>query len=124
MSLALPLKLGFCFKLFFIVAGTTQGIAIIENLIEHLAKSRQEDPFEFRMKNLNTVGSNEISPMRKIIDEVRQSSEYENRLNEVRLIVIVKYLTLRFIFRGRSRNSIETIDGKNEESIFFPWFTQ
>ena len=63
--------------------GTTQGIAIIENLIEHLAKIRQEDPLEFRLKNLNTNGNDEANSMRKIIDEGRRSSDFDKRLCEV-----------------------------------------
>lgn len=66
------------------ILGTTQGIAIVENLIEHVAKARQEDPLEFRLKNLNTTGASEASAMHKIIDEVRRSSEFDKRLNEVR----------------------------------------
>lgn len=74
-------------KLFFFALdeylGTTQGIAIIENLIEHIAKVRNEDPLEFRLKNLNSSDSNEVSAMRKIIDEVRCTSEFDKRVQEV-----------------------------------------
>ncbi len=51
--------------------------------MEHLAKVRQEDPLEFRLKNLDSRGNDEASSMRKIIDEVRLSSDYDKRLNEV-----------------------------------------
>lgn len=64
--------------------GTTQGIAIIENLIEHLAKIRKEDPLEFRLKNLNISGNDEANSMRKIIDELRRSSNFDKRLGEIK----------------------------------------
>jgi xanthine dehydrogenase/oxidase len=107
--------------------GTTQGIAIIEFLIEHLAKTRQEDPLEFRLKNLNTSGNEEANSMRKIIDEVRRSSEFDKRLGEVKKAISVDIYLVRVIFHdenvygNRSKNSTQTIDGKSAELIFFLW---
>jgi xanthine dehydrogenase/oxidase len=62
--------------------GTTQGIAIVENLMEHLAKACNEDPLAFRLKNL-TNQSDEADAMRNIISEVRRSSEYDQRVEQV-----------------------------------------
>ena len=62
--------------------GTTQGIAIVENLMEHLAKACNEDPLTFRLKNL-TNQSDEANAMRNIISEVRRSSEYDQRVEQV-----------------------------------------
>ena len=36
--------------------GTTQGHAIIENLMEHMASKLGEDPIEFRLKNMLKEG--------------------------------------------------------------------
>ena len=36
--------------------GTTQGHAIIENLMEHMASKLGEDPIEFRIKNMLKEG--------------------------------------------------------------------
>lgn len=83
----------------FYFEGTTQGIAIIENLIEHLAKFRQEDPLEFRLKNLNTSGNEEANSMRKIIDEVRRSSEFDKRLGEVKKAISVDMFGSCYISR-------------------------
>lgn len=77
------LFLKLCFSFLNEYLGTTQGIAIIENLIEHIAKIRKEDPLEFRLKNLNSSDSNEVSSMRKIIDEVRRTSDFDKRVQEV-----------------------------------------
>lgn len=51
--------------------------------MEHLAKIRKEDPLEFRLKNLNISGNDEANSMRKIIDELRRSSNFDKRLGEV-----------------------------------------
>lgn len=96
--------------------GSTQGIAIIENLMEHLAKACQEDPLEFRLKNLNASGTDEAKALRKIIDEVRQSSDFDRRLAEVSKNK-VWFLDI-YIYRlssKRLRNSIAITGGKNEE---------
>jgi len=51
--------------------------------MEHIARARREDPLEFRMKNLKQNNSEDVDPMRKIIDELRRTSNYDERLNQV-----------------------------------------
>ncbi|XP_046441655.1 indole-3-acetaldehyde oxidase-like isoform X1 [Daphnia pulex] len=63
--------------------GPIQGIAIIENLMEHLAHVRKEDPLDFRLKNLNRSDENEFSALQHIISEVRCSSNYDERHRQV-----------------------------------------
>lgn len=70
-------------SLIYLFIGSTQGIAIIENLIEHLAKACNEDPLEFRLKNLSAGVNGEPHPIRSIIDQVRKSSELDDRKNQV-----------------------------------------
>jgi putative component of toxin-antitoxin plasmid stabilization module len=62
--------------------------------MEHIAKARKEDPLEFRLKNLKSTNSEDIDPMRKIIDELRRTSNYDERLNQVITIVYM----LLFVF--------------------------
>lgn len=67
----------------FVPTGSTQGIAIIENLMEHLAKVCKEDPLEYRLKNMN-MKDNEVESLKKIMDQLRESSNYEERLRQVK----------------------------------------
>ena len=71
------------FEKLLLYSGTTQGIAIIENLMEHLAKVCKKDPLAYRLQNFNS--SPAMSPLRQIIDQIRSSSEYDQRLKEVGL---------------------------------------
>jgi len=61
--------------------GTTQGIAVIENLIEHVAKACNQDPFVFRQKNFK---SESYPDLQKIINQVVISSDYHQRLEKVK----------------------------------------
>ena len=54
--------------------------------MEHIAKIIKEDPMEFRLKNLQSSKSGEVDPMRKIIDEIRRTSNYDERLIQVTII--------------------------------------
>lgn len=60
--------------------GTTQGIAVIENLIEHVASVCKEDPLAFRQKNFKGEA---FPDLKKIIDQVLVSSDYDQRSKHV-----------------------------------------
>jgi len=66
--------------------GSTQGHAIIENIVEHLAYKIGEDPLEFRIKNM--VGGEETNgkmhPMREIIEKLKTTSNYEKRKEDIK----------------------------------------
>ena len=64
------------------IIGTTQAIAIMENIMEHLAKVRKEDSLQFRLKNMNPE-NNEVGSLKNIIDQVLQTSQYKERRNQV-----------------------------------------
>lgn len=50
--------------------------------MEHLAKIRREDPFQFRMKNMNR-NNPEVILLENVLDQLRNSSDYDQRLYEV-----------------------------------------
>jgi hypothetical protein len=80
--------------------------------MEHIAKARNEDPLEFRLKNLKSTNSEDIDPMRKIIDELRRTSNYDERLNQVIAFALMLLLfSLKSAFVFRSKNSTAIIDG-------------
>jgi xanthine dehydrogenase/oxidase len=66
-----------------------EGIATIEYIMEHIAHVVKRDPIEVRFVNLPT-----ISPVRKMINTVRKSSEFDVRseivstFNKVRIKLI------------------------------------
>lgn len=88
--------------------------------MEHIAKARKEDPLEFRLKNLKSTNSEDIDPMRKIIDELRRTSNYDERLNQVITIVCMLLFVLSNIWRifvSRSKNLTAIIDGILKQSL-------
>ena len=70
------------------IVGPIQGIAIIENVMEHLAHLRKEDPLDFRLRNLNRSDENEYKAIQQIINEVRRSSNYDERHRQVSVLLI------------------------------------
>lgn len=68
-----------CFisRYFFLV----QGVAIIENIMDHLATALGMDPLEFRLKNM--IPASTENPLPEIIPQLRISSDYENRKKQV-----------------------------------------
>lgn len=60
---------------------TAEGIAIIENVIEHLCKVRNEDSLAFRLRNMAPGADGDA--LSRIIDQVRVSSDYDQRVVQV-----------------------------------------
>ncbi|XP_053676315.1 uncharacterized protein LOC128726526 [Anopheles nili] len=58
--------------------GTTEGIAMIENIMEHLAWVLGLDPFEVRLLNMP-----EGSKMRELVPQFRTEVEYDRRKAEI-----------------------------------------
>ena len=48
--------------------------------MEHLARVRNEDPLEFRLKNMNPMYEGSL---KDIIDQLRRSSDYDKRARQV-----------------------------------------
>ncbi|KAI8432032.1 hypothetical protein MSG28_004552 [Choristoneura fumiferana] len=67
-------------KRWYIEANTsTEGVAMIENIIEIIAHNLGKDPMEIRAKNM-AKGNN---PIPELIDQLKQDSNYEARLKEI-----------------------------------------
>lgn len=63
---------------------TTQGVAIIENVMDHLATTLGMDPLEFRMLNMIETSQGEPNPLPdSIIPLLMTSSDYETRKRQV-----------------------------------------
>ena len=87
--------------------------------MEHLAKVLKEDPLEFRIKNMNTSDQNVLT-LKQIIEELRKSSDYEDRLRQVSFsnCAVPQLLLIKYLWK-RLRNSIATIVGRSEGSICY-----
>jgi hypothetical protein len=51
--------------------------------MEHLASVLRGNPLEFRLKNMNPTSNDELEPLKDIIDQLRGSCDYDNRLSQV-----------------------------------------
>jgi len=67
--------------------GSTQGHAIIENIMEHVAHELGEDPLDFRMKNMvgEEKSGGKLHPMREIIKKLKKTSNYEARKKDIKV---------------------------------------
>ena len=66
--------------------GSTQGHAIMENIMEHLAHSLDMDPLHFRMINMvgqESTDTGKLHPIRDIIEKLKKSSKFEERKGEI-----------------------------------------
>ncbi|KAI8432031.1 hypothetical protein MSG28_004552 [Choristoneura fumiferana] len=64
---------------FYAFLASTEGVAMIENIIEIIAHNLGKDPMEIRAKNM-AKGNN---PIPELIDQLKQDSNYEARLKEI-----------------------------------------
>jgi len=62
--------------------------------MEHLAKLRKEDPFEFRMKNMDP-SNGEVDSLKNIISQLKSSSDFDERQRQVNYAT--KFLQILFI---------------------------
>ena len=93
--------------------GTTQGIAIMENMMEHLAKVRKEDPLIFRLRNIDPSTDGDI--LRQIIEQTCLSGDYKRRLIEVRFCPVLFLAKFDSTMSSlRFKTSMERIAGRNE----------
>lgn len=60
--------------------GSTEGIAIIENIMEHIAKTVGKDPLEVRYANMSEDHKKILQPM---IEELCQNADYDTRKRSV-----------------------------------------
>jgi xanthine dehydrogenase/oxidase len=66
--------------------GTTEGVAFIEEIMEHIAAETKQDPLAVRLANLHTK-DNEIPSM---VADLKTSADYENRKTKVKQFNEVK----------------------------------
>ncbi|XP_036145981.1 xanthine dehydrogenase/oxidase [Monomorium pharaonis] len=60
--------------------GFTKGIAMMENIMEHIAKITKKDPVQVRLANMNEVDKAALEPM---IKDLSKSADYEMRKRAV-----------------------------------------
>lgn len=71
------------------ILGSTQGFAIIETIIEHIAFYLEKDPLDVRLVNQIKTGDpiysvpgatfNEENLIPEMIEEIKKSGDYEDR---------------------------------------------
>lgn len=81
----------------FYISGSLEGIAIAENMMEHIAREIGKDPIEVRLANLNPADN---GTMKELLEDLRMNSEYDTRkkainaFNDVRMHFKLPTLTL------------------------------
>jgi hypothetical protein len=84
----------------FLFQGSTEGIAFIEAIMEHIAKVLQKDPIEVRIKNLKTNDSTILNMMEDFkvtaqYEERKQNVEEFNRVSDVMYFTSVLFSELK-----------------------------
>ncbi|KPJ06623.1 Xanthine dehydrogenase [Papilio machaon] len=59
--------------------GSSEGIAMIEEIMERISHQTGKDPVQTRLINM----TKENNPIPELIEQIKQDSDYENRLNEI-----------------------------------------
>jgi len=80
--------------------GTTDGVAFIEQIMEHIAADAKLDPLEVRMANLHS-NDNAIP---ELVADVKKSADYENRKAKVNQFNAVSWKNLWVILFNKSFN--------------------
>lgn len=60
--------------------GTTEGMTMLENIMEHIAKVTKKDPLQVRLANMNDTDRAVLEPM---INDLSKSADYETRKRAV-----------------------------------------
>jgi len=55
--------------------GTTEGVAFIEEIMEHIARVTKLDPLQVRLNNMPQLDN----PLFNMIDDLKASADYDNR---------------------------------------------
>ncbi|XP_011302981.1 indole-3-acetaldehyde oxidase [Fopius arisanus] len=62
--------------------GSTEGVAMAENMMENIAEALGKDPVEIRVKNMNETDK---VPLTEMIEDIKQTSDYTARVEAVRM---------------------------------------
>ncbi|XP_018394514.1 PREDICTED: xanthine dehydrogenase/oxidase-like [Cyphomyrmex costatus] len=62
--------------------GNTEGVAMIENIMEHIARVTKKDPVEVRLSNMNNIDKTVLEAM---IKDLSKSADYEMRKRAVEI---------------------------------------
>ncbi|XP_063993360.1 uncharacterized protein LOC135171019 [Diachasmimorpha longicaudata] len=62
--------------------GSTEGMAMTENMMENIAQVLGKDPVDVRLKNMNATDK---APLSQMIDDIKQTSDYTARVEAVRM---------------------------------------
>jgi len=60
--------------------GSMEGMAMVENIMEHIAKVMKKDPLQIKLANMNDEDKTALEPM---IKELSKSADYEVRKRAV-----------------------------------------
>ncbi|XP_059486225.1 uncharacterized protein LOC132202920 isoform X2 [Neocloeon triangulifer] len=55
--------------------GTTEGVALIEEIMEHIATDLKKDPLEVRLANMHT----DDNPIPQMVEDLKKIADYDNR---------------------------------------------
>ncbi|XP_015110494.1 xanthine dehydrogenase [Diachasma alloeum] len=62
--------------------GSTEGVAMAENMMENIAQALGKDPVEVRLNNMNATDK---EPLSRMIADIKQTSDYTARVEAVRM---------------------------------------
>lgn len=60
----------------YFIPGSTEGVAMTENMIEHIAKVTGKDPVDVRLANMDETDKAALQPM---IEDLKKSSDFDTR---------------------------------------------
>lgn len=60
--------------------GSTEGVGMIENIMEHIARTTRKDPIQVRLANMNKEDKAKLEPM---INDLIKSADYDMRKQNV-----------------------------------------
>lgn len=80
--------------------GSTEGVAMVENIMENIARVIHADPIEVRISNMNADDKKILLPM---IDELKKTSNYQKRLQDTQQYnKVVQFSFCKVIYKSFS----------------------